>query len=751
MSMINNVKIQTSVSRSARILFYSLIVIFAWGYHTVVVHAQSSEVYMIPRLNGPIILDGKVDEPAWDAIEPVPLVTHWPNFGQVSDDGTELRIAYDEYNLYVSCRCYGDPQRISAPTNKRNGIGLHMDHISIVLDTFKDSENALWFTVSPTGSRMDAAVRNDGQGDNPTNTYWDTIWEAESVITDFGWTTEMRIPYSSLRFESRDGHVEMGLIAYRYSAHNVTMQIFPAIPSNWGFWSFLKPSQSHSVAINDIQNRNPVFVTPYLLGGVQRSASINPDAVGYQHDRDLTHEAGLDIKMGLTNNITLDLTLNTDFAQVEADDQQINLTRFSLFFPERRQFFLERAAIFDFSFGEQDRLFYSRRIGLSDGQPLRILGGARMIARSGSWDVGLLSMQTARGLGLSSENHSIVRVRKQVFNPLSYVGSMFTSRIDESGNYNIAYGIDGILNIWGDDFLNINIAQTAASGLNTSAFNHESIRLRTEWQRRSYAGLSYNISYNYSGNLYEPGMGFQLRNNYMRFGDRVSWGWQPGEDSALQRIQLSANGSLYLSNTDRQFETSEYGPSLELTWRRGDFAKAQILYISEDISESFDLSDDAEIPAGYYRFPEAELEYDTPRGRTLRAKLTAGGGGFFDGRRLTVGIQPYWSLSRVVQFDLSYQWDRIVFNDRNQKLTAHIARFRTELTFNTRVTFTSFVQFNSADNLSILNLRLRYNPRDGNNLYLVFNETLNANRDRLVPRLPSSENRTVMVKYDFTF
>jgi hypothetical protein len=364
--------------------------IFILLFLSELVQAQSPDPYVIPKLNSSITLDGNVDEPAWDAIEPLPMTMHWPSFGESVDmDKTQIRIAHDDEYVYVSCVCYEDPENVVAATYKRDEMNLSISNVSIILDTFNDSENALWFAVTPTGSRMDAALSNDG---TLTSTAWDTIWEAEAVITDFGWTAEMRIPFSSIRFESRDGRVKMGLIAFRYKAHNTTLHLYPAIPPDWGFNSWRKVSQAEKVVIRDVENRMPVFITPYLLGGAQRSSIQSTAGDGFSHDTDLTYEAGLDVKLGITNNSTLDLTVNTDFAQVEADDQQVNLTRFSLFFPERRQFFLERASVFNFSFGGSDRLFHSRRIGLHEGQPVRILGGARMITRSGGWDVGLLSM-----------------------------------------------------------------------------------------------------------------------------------------------------------------------------------------------------------------------------------------------------------------------------------------------------------------------------------------------------------------------
>ncbi len=731
-------------SMRAGLLFIAICTIFIAPQHL----GAQSQSYFIPKLNGPITLDGRVDEPAWQAIEPLPLVTHWPSFGDpVLSSQTKLRIAHDEEYLYVSCVCYETPENVVAATYKRDEINHSISNVSIILDTFHDSENALWFAVTPTGSRTDAAIGNDGAS---INVAWNTIWEAETVITDFGWTAEMRIPFSSLRFESRDGRVKMGLIASRYKAHSTTLHIFPAIPPDWGFNSWSKVSQAAGIVLHDVDNRMPVFITPYLLAGGERAAARTPGGDGFSHDSDLALEAGLDVKMGITNNTTLDLTFNTDFAQVEADYQQVNLSRFSLFFPEQRQFFLERASVFNFSFGGSDRLFHSRRIGLHEGQQVRILGGARSITRSRGWDLGLLSMQTARDHGLQSKNHSVVRVRKRLFNPQSYGGGLVTSRIDESGNYDVSVGLDGIFNIRGDDFLDINLAQTISSDVNATLADTEFLRFRGVWERRRFEGLSYAFSFNYSGERYEPAMGFQLRNNYKQIGDRVSWGWIPDE-SSLRNIRVSMIGTAYLRNSDGSLETSRFGPSVELTWRRDDFFYAELLVVTEDLLLPFQLSDDAVVPAGNYRFPEAFASYHTPRGRPLRVVFSAGGGGFFDGERFTGSISNTWDPSRVVNLNLFYQYNSIRFWDRNQSFDAHIARFRTEFTFNTRMTLSSFIQYNSAGEIGILNARLRYNPRDGNNFYIVFNETVNTDRDRLTPRLPLSDHRTVLLKFDYTF
>jgi hypothetical protein len=712
--------------------------------------SQEEGNYIIHRLNGPVTIDGKVDEDAWKKITPLPMVTHIPVFGNKVESGTEIRIAYDDGFLYASGIFHIDPEKITAPTYKRDALGWNIDQLALIIDSFRDNENGLWFWVTPTGSRGEGAISNDAQGDffSPS---WDAIWEAKTEITDFGWTVEMRIPFSSLRYETNDNNAEIGLIAYRHTAHSMNLETFPAIPPHWGTFSFVKPSQSQPVFIENISDKKPFYIIPYLLGGTDRGLVPDLPAGEFLHESGLTYEAGLDLKIGLTNNTTLDLTVNTDFAQVEADDQQINLTRFSLFFPERRQFFLERASVFNFSFGEFDRLFHSRNIGLSGGQPLRILGGSRIISRAGGWDIGLLSMQTANAFEQPSENNSVLRLRRQMFNTQSYAGGMVTSRIGADGSYNVAYGMDGIFRLWGDDFLNFNIAQTRDSDIKSPVLSENSLRLKAGLERRKFAGVSFDLNYHYSGIDYNPGMGFQLRQNYMRFGDRISYGWQPGADSPLQRIMLSAISSVYLSNLTREVETSETGTSLQVDWKRGDMVMLEGTYVTDNISATFSLSPNVDIPAGSYQYPTTSLMYQTPIGRSLRSAITVGAGGFFDGRRLTLGVQPFWSPSRVVDFQLFYQLNKIEFREREQELIAHIARFRAEFTFNTSVTFASFIQYNSANHLGVINARFRYNPRDGNNFYLVFNEILNSDRAAAYPVMPFSMNRTVLMKYTYTF
>jgi hypothetical protein len=274
--------------------------------------------------------------------------------------------------------------------------------------------------------------------------------------------------------------------------------------------------------------------------------------------------AGLDVKYGLTNNLTLDMTVNTDFAQVEADDEQINLTRFSLFFPEKRIFFQERSSVFAFDFEPGSSLFYSRRIGLHEGKQVPIYGGARITGMAGKWDIGFLDMQTqainpqdSSITELTSENFGILRLRRQVINESSYVGGILTSRIGTDGSYNLTYGIDGIFKVSDNDYLNVKWAQVLDNSFQNKIFSLDPTRLYFNWSRFNQKGLNYNLTWSRSGKDFDPKIGFQMRSNYTHYFGGIGYGWIPGEASALQSHQVGFSAMAYTDNQDNSAQSFE--------------------------------------------------------------------------------------------------------------------------------------------------------------------------------------------------
>ena len=269
--------------------------------------------------------------------------------------------------------------------------------------------------------RFDVLVSDDGA---TLNDNWDTFWSSSTTVTSEGWFAEVRIPFSSLGFQTGpDGRAVMGLTVTRLVSRLDERVTFPAIDPKF---PFRKPSVARDVVLQDVHSRTPLYVTPYVLGGASRD--YRPSGGSLLRERDTDKDIGVDVRYPLSGKLTLDLTANTDFAQVEADGQQIALDRFPLFYPERRRFFQEGSSIFDFVGTAGMRLFHSRRIGLSeDGTPVTILGGARLVGKAGDWDVGLLEMQTGEEGNTPAENFGVVRLRHPILNPWSTAGLLMTS------------------------------------------------------------------------------------------------------------------------------------------------------------------------------------------------------------------------------------------------------------------------------------------------------------------------------------
>lgn len=730
--------------------------------------ASTGDLFVVPRLVGAVTLDGRVDEAAWDAVAPLPLVTHWPAFGEAPSEPTEIRLAYDDAFVYLSCRCYAPPEAVFAASFQRDLFTMATDYLNLSLDTFNDNATGVSFHTSPTGSRTDATMSGDTGANDAT---WNTFWDAEATVTPEGWFAEMRIPFSSLRFQSEGGRVVMGLAAWRYLGKKNEMNIYPAIPPEWGFWSFNKPSQFQKVVFEGVGARRPVYVTPYALGGLGQSFDLDPSTgsgqaaeAAYVRTDDAVTELGGDLKMGLTDDLTLDLTLNTDFAQVEADAAQVNLTRFSLFFPEKRAFFLERASLFDFDLGGSNRLFYSRRIGLNDGEPVRLLGGGRLVGRVGAWDVGLIDLQTARrttGLEpedvLPPENFGVVRLRRQAFNAYSTVGGIATSRLGEDGTYNLTYGLDGDVRLFGDAFAELRWAQTFDDAVEGGGIL-DNARLRAAIERRAYTGFGYAAKVERAGRDYRPGVGFELREDFTVAGVKLWQGWGPSPGSPFSRHQVSIGSGTYLRNADGTVETVESAASWAGTFTSGAAFTLGVDVTHDDLREGFALSDPStgsgqavEVLPGAYTFAAANAGYDTSGGRPRSAAFSASAGQFYDGWRLTASVAPTWVVSKHLALSGTYSLNRIGFPDRDQAFTAHIGRVRVQAALDTRWSLSTLLQLSSASRAGLANLRLRYNPREGSDLYLVINEGFNTDRRAASPAGPFTSQRTVLAKYTYTF
>jgi hypothetical protein len=712
--------------------------------------APRQDLLVVPRLAGPIVLDGRVDESAWEAIAPLPAVMFAPVNGAQPSERTEFRLAYDDTYIYFSCRSYdSDPAGMRAPTLRRDASNMSNDWCVLQLDTFNDEETGLAFGTTPAGVRTDVIWTNDGAGSNFT---WNTFWDAAVHVDATGWFAEIRIPLSSLRFQDRDGAVVMGVSAWRNIARKNEVITFPAIGDRWGGNGILKASQFRKAWFEGIRAKRPVYVTPYVLGAGGRSWALDQSGDGLDRVDDRSFDIGGDLKYALASNLTLDLTVNTDFAQVEADDQQVNLTRFSLFFPEKRLFFQERGEIFAFGIGGSERLFHSRRIGLTAEGAVPILGGARVVGRVGEWDVGLLDMQTGATSFSPSENLGVLRLRRRILNANSYVGGLITTRIMAGGaGRNVLYAADGLIRMFGQDFLTLNLARSSDDALAPAPLDADHLLARAFWERRGVEGPAYTIDVARVGAAFDPGLGFLLRRDYTRAGVTAGYGWRPPQASRVLLYGAEVAGSAYRRNGDGSIETAELGASASLQTRSGHNMSGGVTATYEDLLEGFTLSDDAAVVAGVHDFVAGNLRYTAPTRWLMGGSAALQAGQFYDGRVGTVSVSPTWYASRHLELGGMLQLSRIDFPARDERFTAQLARVRAQVMVSAQVLASAFLQFSSTSERVSGNIRLRYNPAEGHDLYVVWNEQLLADPASFAPIRPRSESRLFVLKYSRTF
>jgi len=706
----------------------------------------------IERIKDSITLDGIIEEEAWQEIEALPMTMYTPKFGAEPTVKTDVLLCFDDDYLYIGVRSFDDePDKILAPSKKRDAMIASTDWFGVILDTYNDKENGVAFFTTPSGLRFDATVFNDAQGEVPINISWNTFWDVAVSRNNDGWFSEYRIPLSSLRYQVKDGNATMGFICWRWIPHKNEQIVFPAIPPNWGNWSTWKPSQAAEIVLEDIERRRPFYVTPYALGGFGQSWDLNDNETAYVYDKNIERQIGGDIKIGLPGNLTLDLTANTDFAQIEADDQEVNLTRFSLFFPEKRLFFQERSSNFDFKFDEFNRLFYSRRIGLHEGDKVPIYGGARLVGRTGPWDVGFINMHTAPVDSLSSENFTVLRMRRRVINPYSYVGGILTNRMGADGSYNTAWGADGIFRLFGEDYLTVRIAQTFEETKSNDPASLDPTRLYVDWTRRSKTGLGYVAAYSRAGADYNPGIGYEQRENFTRLGGELLYGWLPDDHARWYQHRLTIEGFHISQNGTGKTESSEIGAGWLFQTKDSYYGEIALKRYFENVTEAFDLSDNVHVPAGKYGFYGIEVRAETPGQRKVFLWTKTQAGQFYDGRGITTTLWPRWIVVDDFELSAQYTFSRINFAERQQKFVSHIIRLRALATLSLKFSILAFVQYNSNADILLSNVRLRYNPREGNDLYIVYDEGTNRDRYRQLPVLPKVSNRTILLKYSYTF
>lgn len=684
------------------------------------------------RLAEPLQLDGRLDESIYSDYRPFgDFVQVTPVAGDPSSERTDVWVSFDDANIYVTCRCWDSapPEQWVANELRRDTPGLrNNEHFGVMFDTFYDRRSGMMFYANMLGARADYSVVDEGG----PNTDWNPVWDVVGGQFDGGWIVEMAIPFKSLRYNA--GPDQMWGIQLRRSIRhkNEWTYLNPVPPFLAGPQALNRVSAAGTVVGLDLPPAgNNLELKPYGIGGVSTDRVSVPGVTN-----DVTGDIGLDIKYGLTANLTADLTVNTDFAQVEVDEQQVNLTRFSLFFPEKRDFFLEGRGVFDFGQGgagggfrpgrggnfgrgggDSPTLFYSRRIGLDQGSVIPILGGGRVTGKVGPFAVGAINIQTGSddGAGISSTNFSVVRVKRDILDRSS-IGALFTNRsIAVGGNgANRAYGVDAAFAFFQNLEMGGYWARTETPSLSG---DDES------WQSAiNYEGDTYGVSASHLvvGDAFNPEIGFLRRSDFSKSSGSLRYSPRPASISWIRKLTWET-GIDFFEDGAGSMESRRQSGNFDVEMENSDQLSFEIVRDFERIDEAFPVAPDLDIPVGRYTFTSQRAIYTAGPQRRISGSVSYQWGSFYHGSIRAVSVNQ----GRLVVSDhLSLEPGvSLNFLDLPEgESTQAVFRVRADYAFTPRMFASSLLQFNEADNTLSSNVRFRWEYAPGSEVFLVWTD-----------------------------
>jgi hypothetical protein len=686
------------------------------------------------RAQGPITLDGRLDEPSW-AGAPVAegFIQNDPREGEPATYDTQVRLLYDDRALYIGVFAADpEPEQIIVNELRKDFNTATADGFQVVIDTFRDRRNGYQFAVNPGGAKWDSQMSNEGREQNAN---WDGIWDAGTRIGEDGWYAEIEIPFKTLKF----GPEEM-------QTWGINFQRRLRRRNENSYWSPLRRIHqlsrvSMAGSYEGLQGLTPganVRVKPYALANLNQLA-------GRSLDKD--YDVGFDVKYGVTSGLTWDFTVNTDFSQVEADEQQVNLTRFSLFFPEKRDFFLENSGVFQFGAGttvgaggvngrpaSQDMIFFfSRQIGLSPtGDAIPLLAGSRITGRAGAWSVGALNIQQRAHNSIPSTNFTALRARRDIL-ANSDVGVMFLNKDPNGGDYNRAFGADANFRFFRDLTVNLAGARSATPSSRMPGSGDD-------WYSKSGVGyrgsvLETRAAYQTIGSRFNDEMGFVPRVGVDHFGGFFG--------THLRPTKLSG----WLRETFPHFQienfTKRSGGGLEsryVDWhwlialQNSSFVEVGTNPNDEVIDRRFTINSPRRIVVdpGRYSFTEYFVLAGSNAAAPVSMNLRYGNGEFYDGYRRTYTVGGTVRMNEHVNLSLSDQINDIDLP--SGAFVTHLVTGRVNYYFNTRVFVNALVQYNTDTNQWSSNVRLDIIHRPLSDLYLVYNERHDSRSGALISR-----------------
>jgi hypothetical protein len=682
------------------------------------VSAQISEPSRIQalRMSEPIRVDGVLTEPVWEQAQRITNFTQRElTEGEPVTERTEVAILYDERSLYVGFWGFDrNPEELIARRMERDFEWGSEDNFELILDTYNDDRNGYLFVINPNGAKADATVADNGR---TMNKDWDGVWYVATRVTNEGWFAEFQIPLSTLRFRSTREQ-EWG-INFERNIRRKHEQVM------WQGWS--RDSELENVAragtlfgLQDLTDVRLVEAKPYALGGLE----TRPDT-----ERKTISDIGGDLNYLITPAVKLTVTVNPDFGQVEADRAQVNLTRFSLFYPEKREFFLEGQEFFDFTLNNNSRPFFSRRVGLDEhGSPQTILGGARVLGKFGGTTLGAMSLQTAELDDTPTTNFTVLRWKQDVLAESS-VGFLAVTKI-QPGRINAAYGADfhyATSHLFGD--------KNFAAGLSLVQSYTSDADVRTGMAHRAFLSypsdfIEFDASWNREGSNFNPEAGFSRRQAYQEFYAELQFNPRPKFLPWIRRAEVKPlDINYYIDDETHEMQSlfTEFRP-LGFATTSGEFVELNIQYLGENIVEDFEISDEVVISPDKYWFTRYEVQAESFSGRPVFGEIAVNWGGFYDGTRTEAEGTVTWRTGKYLSLSADLQKNWVSLPEGSFEVTE--LGGRADFAFSPRLFGSVFGQWNDEDQEALFNFRINWIPKPGTDLFLVVNQSADTWQSR---------------------
>ena len=702
--------------------------------------AQRNATIRAVELAEGIRLDGRLDERVYSTVPALTgFIQQAPDEGAPATEKTEAWILFNADNIYVAARVWDSapPGEWVANEMRRDTRQLRQnDTFAVILDTFYDRRNGVAFYTNPLGAIADFAITNEG---NP-NSDWNPVWNVRTGRFEGGWTVEMEIPFKSLRY--RPGPAQVWGVQLRRNVRRKNEWAYitqvPISAGNGPGGIFRVSAAATLVGIDAPSGSKNLELKPYAIGGV--STDLTAD-VPFTNEG--SRDAGLDVKYGVTQNLTADFTFRTDFAQVEVDEQQVNLTRFPLFFPEKREFFLEGRGIFDFASGtfsgggrgglrrqgggffgggNAPTIFYSRSIGLQNGSIVPILAGGRVTGKVGAFDVGLINMQAdavsdaVRQLNVASTNFTVVRLKRDILRRSS-VGAIFTNRSIslEGDGSSRAYGIDANFSFYENVSFLAYAARTETPGNRGRDGS---------WQGRfDYTGdvFGMQVEHLVVEDNFKPEVGFLRRDDFRRSYGTLRYSPRPRGIESVRQFRFEASRDYIESASTGVVETRQAQLAFSTEFENSDRFGVSVAENYEFLHRSFEPVGGAVFAPGAYTFSDVQLSYNPGAQRRLSGSFSVLMGKYYDGDRVSVQFsrgRAELTQRFSVEPTISFNWIETAAGRFNTNLVVS----RVNYTFTPRMFVSGLIQYNSGRNTLSTNVRLRWEYSPGSELFVVYTE-----------------------------